>query len=268
MVSRNDPTPLYMQIAREIRSAIRSGKYPPGSRIPSESALSKKYNVGRITTRQALNILVDENLIIKKQGQGTFVSSELIHQELSDLQTITEVLLSKGVKPRIRVISNKTVLPPEKIRIELFLGKGEKVIQIKRLYFIGPSPLCLVNIYLPFQYKEIAAPLKKAVPETETTYTLFERAGIKPDEAAHVIKAMEADKDASRWLKVPVGTPILGLERTTYLADGTPLECLFFQYRADKFGFSIKVPRVKRVEEGLYDSIVNGVYSFLNPQVV
>ncbi len=266
MVLRAVPKPLYVQIADKIRGDIRSGKYPPGSLIPSESAISKKYGVGRITTRHALNLLSDEKLIVKKQGLGTFVSSMPIHQELSDLKTITEVLLSKGVKPKIKVISHDIVSPAEFVRFGLNLIE-EKVYQIKRLYLVESNPFCLVTIYLPTKYEHVAKPLRKSVPATETTYTLFERAGILPAEARHVIKAVEADKDAAECLNVEVGRPLLCMERITYTSSGAPFEFLVFQYRADSSGFIIKVPRAKESSKTDEDQLVDGFLDVFNPQI-
>lgn len=261
MVSRNIAKPLYIQIAEEIRSAIRSGKYPPSSLIPSESLLIEQYKVGRVTIRQALDVLVNEKLVTRKQGLGTFVSTDAyidrIDQELCDLKTITEVLLAKGVQPRIKVVSFKVMLPPERVRLELNLPQREEVVGINRLYLIRRSPLCLVRIYLPLKFKDILEPLKQTIPLTETTYTIFERAGVKLHEARHVIKSISANQDTAKWLKVQAGTPILSLERTTYLKDGTPLEFIFFQYRADKFEFSIKVPRKRDAAQGLMEEVMS-----------
>lgn len=265
MLSRKVAQPLYVQIANEIRSSIRSGKYPPGSLIPSESALSAKYNVGRITTRQALKVLSDENLIVKKQGLGTFVSDEPIDQELSSLKTITEVLMSKGIKPKIKVVSYQIEKVARRITKELEIPEDENVIAIKRLYLVKRSPLSLVSIYLPTKYEHIAKSLKKASPATNTTYSLFEDAGINPDMARHSIKAKEADSETAQCFNIHPGTPILCLERTTYLSDGTPLEHIVFHYRADRFEFKLKVPRIKSTVENQYDELAGGIAHVLNP---
>ncbi|MHA1371399.1 MAG: GntR family transcriptional regulator [Promethearchaeota archaeon] len=257
MISRDTEKPLYFQIADEIRSGIKSSKFVPGSKIPSETEMLSYYKVGRVTIRQALDVLVSENLIVRKQGLGSFVSDKIIDQELSDLKTITEVLLLKGVRPKIKVLDYKTMLAPKLVKSQLNLELREKVLQIRRLYLIRRTPLCLVTIYLPKKFEKIIEPLKKETPETETTYTLLERAGFEIHEARHVIKSISASRRVSNRLQVPLGTPILALERTTYQKDGRPIEFLYFQYRSDKFEFSISLPRKSEKAQSGLKEIVN-----------
>jgi GntR family transcriptional regulator len=106
--------------------------------------------------------------------------------------------------------------------------------------------------------------LKKASPVTDTTYSLFEGAGINPDEARHIIKAKEADGETAQWLNILPGTPILCLERTTYLSNGAPLEHVVFHYRADRFEFKLKMPRINSTAENQYDVLAGGIANVLN----
>jgi len=255
-IERNHPTPLYQQIANDIHSKIQSGLYPPGACIPSEVELMNQYKVGRITVRQAINILQKEGRLITKQGKGTFVSLKRIEQELLDLKSITEVLLLKGVEPTIKVIDYKVFSCSSKVRSELNLEEKEKVVRFRRLYLIRHSPLSLVYIYLPIRFMEIAEPLKRNKPSTETTYTIFERHGISLREARHVIRANPAQSEVANYLKINPGTPILTVERTTYSNENVPLEYIVFHYRADKFEFSVRLARTSRKAPGLVEEIV------------
>lgn len=256
-IERKNPVPLYRQIADDIRLKIQSAIYHPGACIPSEAELMNSYKVGRITVRQAISILLREGQVVTHQGKGTFVTSKRIEQELLDLKSITEVLLSKGVEPTIKVLDHKILIPPVRVRSELQLGEDEKVVKFKRLYLVRHSPLSLVYIYLPLQFAEIAEPLQKEKPPTETTYTIFERNGILLQEARHAIRATPANQDEAKWLKVHIGTPILTVERTTFSKENRPLEYILFHYRADKFEFSARLPRSLQKKSNLVEEIVN-----------
>jgi DNA-binding LacI/PurR family transcriptional regulator len=74
-IDHASPTALYMQLASQIRAAIRSGELPPGVRLPSELELAERYRLSRGTVRQAMNILVNEELVERVPGKGTFVKA-------------------------------------------------------------------------------------------------------------------------------------------------------------------------------------------------
>ena len=108
---------------------------------------------------QAINLLAKEGRLISKQGKGTFVTGERIEQELVTLCSITEVLMAKGVEPTVKVLCSKITNAPVHIRKELKLGENEEVLEMKRLYLVNNSPLCIIHYYLPIQFAGIAKPL-------------------------------------------------------------------------------------------------------------
>ena len=243
IVERKHPTPIYRQIADHIRSEIETGRYGPGTCIPSEVELTSSYGVGRITLRQAINLLVKEGRLVTKQGKGTFVTAERIDQELVALSSITEVLLAKGVEPSVRVLYSSVVSAQPPVQLELGLGRNANVLEMKRLYLVHGEPLCLIHYYLPMQYAKIAEPLKDESRPMETSYSVFEKAGIGVGEARNIIRAVSADQEVGRYLGIPVSTPVLCLRRTTKSTGGSPLEYLVFYYRADEFEFSVRLCR-------------------------
>ena len=242
-IERKHPIPLYRQIADELRAKIQSGQYAPGVCIPSEAEFMSMYAVGRITVRQAINLLAKEGRLISKQGKGTFVTGERIEQELVTLSSITEVLMAKGVEPTVKVLCSRITGAPLHIRKELKLGENEEVLEMKRLYLVNDSPLCIIHYYLPIQFAGIAKPLTDESLPRETSYSVFEKAGIRVGEAHNIIRAISADEETARCLDVPVSSPVLCLQRTTLSKKGAPLEYLVFYYRADEFEFSVRLYR-------------------------
>jgi len=242
-IERKHPVPLYRQIADELRAKIQSGQYAPGVCIPSEVEFMNTYGVGRITVRQAINLLAREGRLITKQGKGTFVTGERIEQELVTLASITEVLMAKGVEPRVKVLCSRLTAGPANVRKELKLRDDEDVLEMKRLYLVHDAPLCIIHYYLPSRFAGIAQPLTDENLPRETSYSVFEKAGIRVGEAHNIIRAIEADGETAKCLNVPVSSPVLCLQRTTLSKKGTPLEYLIFYYRADEFEFSVRLYR-------------------------
>src|ERR1700730_11992362 len=132
-INRDIGVPAYRQVADQLKSAILLGHLRIGRRVPAESELMNGSNLSRVTIRKALEILESEGLVERKQGLGTFVR-EPINQELSKVQTITEVLLARGITPRVKVISFGVVQPPDHVRIALTLDNSTRLILAKRLY--------------------------------------------------------------------------------------------------------------------------------------
>src|ERR1700732_2932943 len=123
-IDRNISVPAYQQVADHIKSQILGGKLAAGGSLPPESELMDGSKLSRVTIRKGLEILENDGLVERKQGLGTFVRAP-ISQELSRVQTITEVLLSRGITPSVKDISLETVRPPGVVRLSLLLNRNE-----------------------------------------------------------------------------------------------------------------------------------------------
>jgi GntR family transcriptional regulator len=108
---------------------IRDGKFPPGGRLPTEAELVSRSKLSRITVRKGIEVLENEGWVVRKQGLGTFVQTA-INQNLTDVKTITEVLLEQCSNPRVKVIKFSTIIPPEHVQKVFRLKKDEKILQI------------------------------------------------------------------------------------------------------------------------------------------
>jgi GntR family transcriptional regulator len=243
-IDRNIGVPAYMQVAEQLKSEIVLGRLNVGGRVPPESELMEGSDLSRVTIRKALQMLENEGLVERKQGLGTFVR-EPINQELSEVQTITEVLLARGITPSVKVVSFGVLLPPEHVRRALGLNETTSLILAKRLYLDGNEPLALLHIYLPLSIRKHAEALRKPQLWKETTYTIWEkRAGVPIRGAAHSIRAGHADKEDAAALQIRRDDPVLILDRVTYAKDGRPLEFVSYHYHWRRFEFSVSAPRI------------------------
>lgn len=243
-IDRGISVPAYMQVADQLRSEILAGRLEAGRRLPPESELVEGSKLSRVTIRKGLEVLESQGLVERKQGLGTFVRDP-INQELSRVQTITEVLLSKGITPRIKVISFGAVRPPEIVRNALLLNENEQLLLAKRLYLNGEEPLALLHIFLPLSIRQHADVLRSEDFATETTYTIWEnRVGVPIRGATHVIRAGAANKEDAAALGIKRNDPILILDRVTFAKDGRPLEFVMYHYHWQRFEFSVSAPRI------------------------
>src|SRR5246127_1208929 len=139
-VSRGS-VPASVQLAGLLKAQIVERQLPPGSRLPTERDLIERSGLSRVTVRAAVGTLEDEGWLIRRQGLGTFVA-EPVKQELgSGVRTIAEVLVSRGVTPRVEVLSHGVVSAPE--RVGATLGRSD-VLRIQRRYSDNEQPLAIV----------------------------------------------------------------------------------------------------------------------------
>ena len=104
-------SPVYIQIHNEIKKAIEAGKWKVGERIPAERELSNHFKVSRMTLRQAISTLVDEGILERKVGSGTYVASQKVQEKVSGVTSFTELTEAQGKKPSSKTISYHTSEP-------------------------------------------------------------------------------------------------------------------------------------------------------------
>ena len=104
MINKNSPIPIYHQLLEYIKSKIATGEYPADELIPSEREFSEKFQISRMTVRQALNNLVQEGIVYRQKGKGTFVSRQKVEKRISRLNSYTEEMIERGLKPSSRLV--------------------------------------------------------------------------------------------------------------------------------------------------------------------
>ncbi|AKN16112.1 GntR family transcriptional regulator [Mycobacterium haemophilum DSM 44634] len=236
--------PASTQLADALKAAIVQQRLPRGGRLPSERELIERSGLSRVTVRAAVGLLERQGWLVRRQGLGTFVATP-VRQELgSGVRTITEVLSSSGITPEVDVLSHRVGEAPQRIAEKLGLAT---VLCIHRRYRDGDQPLALVTLYLPPGLGEAVEPLVSNAPGAnamETSYAMWEqRLGVHIARATHDIHAAGASLDVAAALDLPLGSPVLVLERISYTDDDKPLEVVEFHYRPERYQFSVTLPR-------------------------
>ncbi len=123
-MQRESRVPMHRQIAHQLREAISKGEYALGDRIPTEPELSEHFGVSRITARQAVEHLVRDGVVVRKQGKGTFVQGPLVRHDLLQLRGIFDELVDQGLNPATELLEYGERVPPARVADKL--GSGER----------------------------------------------------------------------------------------------------------------------------------------------
>ena len=240
--SGSAPVPHYYRIKEYLLEQMKSGTLRFGDRIPTEERLSELFGVSRMTARRAVNDLVREGRLIRKQGVGTFVQAPHIYRQLSKLTTFTEELQQfgyYGLTSRILVL--KTFKAHRTLAEQLGISAGEPVHRMKRIKYAEQLPLAVQTVDIPVKYvKEFRK------EDLENGMSVYAAAGPISNDiewAKQSIDAVRAPLCYAKWLEVEPGSPLFKVTRQTYLSDGRPLDFVRMYYRADRYTFQVNLYR-------------------------
>jgi len=207
--------PLYQQIKALITQSLQAGEWKPGELMPSEVELAARFKVSQGTVRKAIDELAAENLVVRRQGKGTFVATH--HEERAHFRFL-KLLPDEGVPhhPDNRVIEVKRIRAPAEVARLLELKAGDAVVYIKRVQSFDGAPTILEELWLPGQlFKGLTA--ERLVEYKGPMYGLFESEfGTRMIRATEKIRAVGADRAAAEYLQVSEGTPLLCAERVSF----------------------------------------------------
>ena len=146
MLNTESPLPLYHQLAEILTGKIRSGAYPPGSRIPAETSLAQRYGIGRPTVRQAVDLLVRKGLVKRRRGAGTFVTEAGNDVDLFSLAGTSAAFQRQGIPIDIQLLSPVCLKGVSGDRENPF--SGGKAYVVTRLTLAEEHPVLLEKMYL------------------------------------------------------------------------------------------------------------------------
>lgn len=230
---RENPTSLYLQISSVLREEINIGLYEPSGKLPSEAELRTRFGVSRITVRLALDTLVEEGIVERKQGKGTYVFNKQLRHGLDTLRSFHESLLIQGLKPEMRLVSHRMMDTPETVR-SAFSPDQHQSLYIERLHVVDRQPIALGKSYL---LAEVAAVSQEAL-ENQPSYMAIEKVtGLKVVKADLSITAQLADAEYAKALQIKPGMPLLIMKRLSYLSNGICCDHSVFHIRPEHYEF-------------------------------
>lgn len=216
-------SPLYQQIKALITQSLQSGEWRPGELIPSEVELANRFKVSQGTVRKAIDELAAENLVVRRQGKGTFVATH--HEARAEFRFLR--LIPDVGEPHL---AQNTIIEVRRLRASaevarlLEMKSGDPVIFIKRVQAFDAVPTILEEIWLSGAlFKGLTA--ERLNDYKGPMYGLFETEfGTRMIRATEKIRAVEADHEVAELLAVAPGVPLLSVERVSYTYGDKPVE--------------------------------------------
>jgi GntR family transcriptional regulator len=228
-------SPLYQQIKVLILQSLQGGEWKPGEAIPSEMELAARFRVSQGTVRKAIDELAAENLLVRRQGKGTFVathSEQHVRYRFLKLMPDNGEMTGEGPAQR-EVLECKRVRASAEVARALALRTGDAVVQVRRVLSFAGTPTILEDMWLPGNaFKGLNA--EQMAGYHGPTYAMFEvEFGVRMVRAEEKIRAVAADAGAGLLLKVEQQTPLLSVERVAYTYNDVPMELRRGLYRTD-----------------------------------
>lgn len=230
-------SPVYIKIHNQIKRDIEAGIWKVGDRIPSERALSGQFGVSRMTLRQALQTLVDEGILERRIGAGTYVARQKVQEKMSGTTSFSEIMRSQGKFPSSQTISYRTLSPSLSEQERLQLSETDKVVRMERIRLADRVPIS-------FEVTTIPAYLVKDFSHAEVTdsfyATMAQKGHYEIGHAKQTVTATLASENIADYLNIKRGDAILRLRQITYLKDGRPFEYVRTQYAGERFEFYLE----------------------------
>ena len=226
------PVPKYYRLKESIRSTIEEEGLGEGQLIPSERELCEVYGVSRMTARQAVKELVNEGVLYREQGRGTFVAGQKLQHQTSRLTSFTQDMLERGMEVSSTVLEVKVEgASPELARV-LQVRPGEPLIRVSRIRNADGEPMALETTCMIY---EVAEGILEADLETVSLYQELANRGVRIAGAEQSYEATILDESQSEHLDVPLGSAALLLERVTFDDQGRSFEYVKSFYRGDRY---------------------------------
>jgi GntR family transcriptional regulator len=222
--------PFYLQLCERVRAAIASGELKAGSPLPSERDLSVALTMSRTTIRKALSVLAEEGLLEQRHGSGTFVRQKL-ETSLRGLRSFSQEMQARGLVPSSEVLSKAVGQPnPEEI-LALNISLGTRVFRLDRIRYADGVPMAIERVVMNQRFIGNPDAIGHSLYET------LRLRGFAPVRALQRMRAGAINAVDAQLLGLGEGTPVLLLERRSYLADGTVVEQTKSTYRGDAYEF-------------------------------
>ncbi len=225
-----DEMPLYEQMADNIRQLIVAGEITAGEALPSERKLIEITGTSRVTIRKAIDQLIDEGLLFRRQGAGTYIA-EQIEQSGEELTGFTTDAKHRGESPTSLWLVRTVATPTEDEARHLSISLGDRVARLGRVRVSDGEPLAIEHAVVPI------ALLPNPDSVQESLYSILKKNGNHPVSGTQKLCAALATPTEAGLLSISENSEILRIERNTFLADGTPVEYTRSAYRGDKYAF-------------------------------
>lgn len=236
MLDADAQLPLYKQLKEIIKSKIRDGEYKENEKIPPEPELTEAYSVSRITVRRAIQDLVKEGYLIKKQGKGTYVSQHKVFRKIEYVIGFSESCLVNGFTPTSELLERKIIPATSELAQKLQINIGDEVIYTQRKRMADGTPILLENNYFDKKHFEslLTADLTGSLYQVLAKQDIL---AINPGETT--LEMVIADDQLAKVMEVGIGTPFFYVNTLINDQNQQPIHLGHQYYLGEVYKFSL-----------------------------
>lgn len=227
--------PQYREIEQALR--LRIADLRPGARLPSDTELSAEFGVSRMTARNAMQRLVDDGLIAREPGRGSFVADPPTHRHANRLMTFTQEMLRTGRQPSSRVLSRVIRPSTATEAADLGIGPRQPVVHVRRVRMADGQPIALESSALIRSCADVVVAADLA---DGSLHEALRAAGFVPKRGTATISAATATADDAHLLGIRPGAPLLVERRVILDGVGHRIEATESRYRADLYALAVR----------------------------
>jgi DNA-binding GntR family transcriptional regulator len=228
--------PRYYEIEQALRARV--AELRPDDPLPSDAMLCEEFGVSRMTARNAVQRLVQEGIVYRVPGRGTFVAEPPVHRQAGNLLSFTEEMRRRGRVPSSRLLGREVREPGPAEASRLQLAPGEAVIALRRLRVADDEPVAIEEAVFPAA--KVAELLESADLEHTSLHDTLVHGGHIPTMGRARLGAEAAGPDDAALLGVREGSPLLVEKRVIHDQDGLPLELCESRYAGDRYGLDVQ----------------------------
>jgi GntR family transcriptional regulator len=242
-LTKTDGIPLYVKIRESLREKIISGEIERGQKLPSEDEMAAQFGVSRMTVRQGTSDLIDDGLLYRRHGVGTFVTLPHFERDHSQLTNFFENSNLRGINARASILEIEVIPAIPKIANKLLVKPNDLVIHIKTLREADDILITLHDSFFPHSLFSDLIQEDALTFEVQHLWSKFAEKGFPVKQATQKIEAQLADAYLANLMEIDQGSPILFKERTVYAENGTPVEFTYCYNRGDMYSLTVTLNR-------------------------
>jgi DNA-binding GntR family transcriptional regulator len=241
-IDRFSPVPIYQQIQNWMREQILSGRWVEHYQLKAEDELAVDLGINRGTLRNAIKTLIDEGLLVRIHGKGTFVTRRMLDQPLAqNLTTFSEGLISKNIPFTTLVLEQAVITAPADIAASLNLDPADEVFFLKRVRLVDEKPVIFLLNYGVHRY---CPGIETADFGSRRLFDVMERDyHLSLAWGRRAFEAHAAHDEAASALRIAVGAPVMYATQVTYSTQDVPLEASIMWFPGESFRLSAQVRR-------------------------
>ena len=239
-VDKTSSVSIHIQLQSIIKDMIESGELKEGDVLLPEREICKEQEISRMTVNKAINALVSEGILYRKQGKGTFVAQKKKKYQFNNVKGFTEVMKSRGIDIKTDIIKFEILNPDDIIMEKLGItDKRENVYKIKRIRYVENEPFGYEIAYIP---EKVCGGMTKGMLDDNSLYKILENEyGYKVARVEQIIDPIQVDTKVSEKLQCEKGRLALSIQRTSYTEDEKIIEYTVTIIRSDKYLYEINI---------------------------